>query len=78
MTKFRWTDRKPDRPGWWWYREQDEDGPYLVIHEVSVRRGRLRVHDLSSGFRNGLDGYTGQWSDGPIEPPGEPGEGEAS
>lgn len=64
-----WTSNKPDKPGWWWYRDEETTKPV----KVDVRQSGVLVFRFNSWhhiedrhFRNG------QWSDQPITEPEEP------
>lgn len=60
--KIEWTDKKPDRAGWWWYQWTDEVKEPMKIWQFN---GEWRAN----GFL--MDGYSGQWSTRPIDMPEE-------
>lgn len=61
----QWTDTPPTVPGWYWYRLQRTDEPYII--EGSLADGRMEWY---SGDALMYAEVRGQWC-GPIEPPRE-------
>jgi hypothetical protein len=61
-----WTDKLPDREGWWWYR--DAEVPWAYPRRVEGGRNKLVSRDGSSIFR-ALNWYRGEWSSSPISEP---------
>jgi len=65
---MKWTDEKPDREGWWWYRFKPRKNTKMII-EVIDYFGRL-FHWVDER-RVWIDKLDGQWSDRPIDEPEE-------
>ena len=72
VTALRWQKAPPDRPGWWWCKQIVGGSLMAPVSPVfissvpvkeSMRRGPLGwIHE-------NVDEY--EWSDRPVEPPGE-------
>lgn len=64
-----WASKKPDRAGWWWFRES-ASRPKMPC-EVLLHNGTMcmRVHLLGSWWF--LQNIDGQWSSEPIPEPVE-------
>jgi hypothetical protein len=63
---MKWTNRNPDRPGWWWYRpvyEAHEYRPERIVRDGG--RGLVCYRTWSDNFKQ----WPGQWSDQPIPDP---------
>lgn len=61
-----WTDRKPDRPGEWWYRTTKKiNGAVVTVYE-SGQPKRLMA------FAMPVESWDFQWSSEPCQPPEEP------
>lgn len=65
---MKWTDVKPAKPGWWWFRGKHHLREVVLLRKQS---GELWVdRDLRMLSLGGWP--PGQWSDAPIaEPEGE-------
>lgn len=67
-----WTDKAPDRPGWWWYsgHEWDNEKPIPEIILIGYWDGVDELVFTDIGKR--VSEMPGQWSSEPIpEPEGE-------
>ena len=72
---MKWTKRKPDRVGYWWYKNKlGNEG--IIVELVFIRNldEKKELMCLSNSTRvlcsYGLVKYiTGYWSDSPIEEP---------
>jgi hypothetical protein len=64
---MKWTNKKPDRPGWWWYRFLDTKACVCVsVYAV----GRLkRMYAVTALGVAPIKDVPGQWSDQPIPEP---------
>lgn len=63
--KIEWTDKKPDKPGWWALKNADISRPVLVSN--SQTRSKL----VAGWSLEPLDEIHGQWSTRPIDMPEE-------
>lgn len=60
----RWTTRRPDKPGWYWWKPTNMLPQCVEVIESS-KNGRLLVDQ----FFEPVCDCDGQWSDAPIEEP---------
>ncbi len=62
-----WTTTPPDRPGWFWWREESGCSPYPV--KVVMQHTALEAHYGDTAFL--LDHFGGEWWPEPIALPWE-------
>ena len=65
---MKWTNIKPDRPGWWWYRSEPghRSHVFYIGEEVRPNEG---LHYYWAGSIKMLSKVNGQFSDRPIPEP---------
>lgn len=71
-----WTDQKPDKPGWYWYRTQRQSTfhpPFDAIVHVNFQPQDAPMVSCGNDWRY-LSDCPGQWA-GPIQPPADTQEG---
>ena len=73
---MHWTNKKPDRPGWWWYSDHAEYGEkelveiaYPVNHRDSCYDElKLYARCTTGGYSN-ISTWRGMWSSEPVPEP---------
>ena len=65
---MKWSDDAPDKPGWWWMREQGRLPEVVHIATASWLGGRLFA--ITAGAAPPVDKISAQWA-GPIPEPEE-------
>jgi hypothetical protein len=72
MSELVWTREKPRDVGWYWLREERENGQYVQdeIVEVQNNFSSYYIVKWASGRREEKRNVSGLWA-GPIAPPKE-------
>ncbi len=60
-----WTTRKPDKVGWYWFRDVERPGDPIIVHVANDGYGLL-VYGMDEYSRR-LYETKGEWQ-GPLEP----------
>lgn len=64
-----WVSKKPDSPGWFWYRRSENDA--AITGEVFHSRRGLVTKLSGNSFSLPVDDFPGEWSSEPIPEPTE-------
>jgi len=65
---MEWTNEKPTKPGWYWWRKDCGDGAEIVSVVNVGRTGCYFLKRVHVGLDMRMPTDQGQWS-GPLEPP---------
>ena len=72
---MKWTHDKPDKVGWYWMKEENEDPEVVDVYPAFMQRNGKTIDDLQISFSCSDDfGYVKEmpasnlWA-GPIQPP---------
>jgi len=64
---MKWTDEKPSKPGWYWFRNENWNRSIVFLYQCNAGI----CFDFGEGNAVPLGIVSGQWSDTPIPEPEE-------
>jgi hypothetical protein len=69
---MKWTKKRPDKPGWYWFKNKHNKGSIMEIFLNEYSQLRASPGGIQSGIGVGVQMFSGDasWA-GPIEKPEE-------